>query len=110
MVTYTQDKERNGKAVGYKDMTRERQIEILMMDRCTKPEAEKFLKRGTTIFEDLEENFDNYMDEWKSSCIDEEEYTQMVNNFKKMIETGEAVTDWSVVKLEGKNYYIMYVL
>ena len=37
-------------------MTREKQIEILMEDRCTKSEAEKHLKNGTTIFEDFEEN------------------------------------------------------
>ena len=46
-------------------MTREKQIEILMEDRCTKSEAEKHLKNGTTIFEDFEENFDKYMKEWK---------------------------------------------
>ena len=46
-------------------MTREKQIEILMEDRCTKSEAEKHLKNGTTIFEDFEENFDKYMEEWK---------------------------------------------
>ena len=26
-------------------------IEILIMDRCTKSEAEKHLKKGTTVFE-----------------------------------------------------------
>ena len=36
-------------------MTIEKQIEILMEDRCTKSEAEKQLKNGTTIFDDLEE-------------------------------------------------------
>lgn len=81
-----------------------------MMDRCTRSEAEKHLKRGSTVFEDFEENFDLYMDEWESSCIDEEEYTQMVNSYKKMIETGEPVTDWGVVKENGKTYYIQYVL
>ena len=33
-------------------MTREREIELLMMDRCTKSEAEKHLKDGSTVFED----------------------------------------------------------
>ena len=76
-------------------MTREKQIEILMEDRCTKSEAEKHLKNGTIIFEDFEENFEKYMDE---------------EVYRNMIETGEPITDWGVVKLEGKTYYIQYVL
>ena len=91
-------------------MTIEKQIEILMEDRCTKSEAEKHLKNGTTIFEDFEENFDKYMEEWKYLADDEEEYTKMVKSYRNMIETGEPVIDWGVVKLEGKTYYIQYVL
>ena len=91
-------------------MTREMEIEILMEDRATKSEAEKLLKMGTTIFEDFEENFDKYMEEWKYLAEDEEEYIKMVEGYKKMIETGEPITDWGVVKLEGKTYYIQYVL
>ena len=34
----------------------------------------------------------------------------MVNDYKKMIETGNPVTDWGVVKLDGKTYYIQYFL
>ena len=84
-------------------MTREREIEILMEDRCTKSEAEKHLKNGTIIFEDFEENFDKYMEEWD---IEEEEREA----YKKMIETGELITDWGVVKIDDKTYYIMYAL
>ena len=91
-------------------MTREKQIEILMEDRCTKSEAEKHMKKGTTLFEDFEENFDKYMEEWKYLAEDEEEYNNMVKSYRNMIETGEPVTDWGVVKLEGKTYYIQYVL
>ena len=91
-------------------MTREMEIEILMKDRCTKSEAEKHLKNGTTIFEDFEKNFEKYMEEWKYLAEDEEEYNNMVKSYRNMIETGEPVTDWGVVKLEGKTYYIMYVL
>ena len=81
-----------------------------MEDRCTKSEAEKHLKNGTTIFDDFEENFDKYMEEWKYLAEDEEEYTKMVEGYKKMIKTGIPVTDWGVVKKDGKTYYIMYVL
>lgn len=84
-------------------MTREMEIEILMEDRCTKSEAEKHLKNGTIIFEDFEENFEKYMDE-----LDIEEEEREV--YRNMIETGEPITDWGVVKLEGKTYYIQYVL
>ena len=91
-------------------MTMEKQIEILMEDRCTRAEAEKHLKNGTTIFDDFEENFDKYMEEWKYLAEDEEEYNNMVKSYRNMIETGEPVTDWGVVKKDGKTYYIMYVL
>ena len=92
-------------------MTREKQIEILMEDRCTKSEAEKHLKNGTTIFDDFEENFDKYMEEWKSGYAeDSEDYTREVESYRNMIETGNPVTDWGVVKKDGKTYYIQYVL
>ena len=84
-------------------MTIEKQIEILMEDRCTKSEAEKHLKNGTTIFDDFEENFESYLDEWD---IEEEEREA----YRKMIETGNPVTDWGFVKVDGKTYYIQYVL
>ena len=92
-------------------MTREMEIEILMEDGCTKSEAEKFLKNGTTIFEDFEENFDAYMEEWKAGYAEgSENYVEMVENYRKMIETGIPATDWGVVNKDGKTYYIMYVL
>ena len=91
-------------------MTRAKEIEILMEDRCTKLEAERHLKNGTTVYDDFEENFDLYMEEWKESCCDEEEFQKMVSDYKKMIETGNPVTDWGVVELDGKTYYIQYML
>lgn len=91
-------------------MTRAKEIEILMEDRCTKSEAEKLLKNGTIIYEDFEENFDLYMEEWKGEFSDEEDFQIMVNDYRKMIETGNPTTDWGVVKLDGKTYYIQYVL
>ena len=92
-------------------MTREKQIEILMEDRCTKSEAEKHLKNGTTIFEDFEENFDKYMEEWKSGFAeDSEDYFEMVESYRNMVETGIPATDWGIVKKDGKTYYIQYAL
>ena len=92
-------------------MTREKQIEILMEDRATKSEAEKLLKNGTTIFEDFEENFDKYMEEWKSGFAeDSEDYFEMVESYRNMVETGIPATDWGIVKKDRKTYYIQYAL
>lgn len=84
-------------------MTREKEIEILMEDRCTKSEAEKHLKNGTTIFDDFEKNCESYLDEWN---IDEEDR----NEYRKMAKEKIPVTDWGIVEKDGKTYYIMYVL
>lgn len=87
----------------YGIMEKETQIEILMKDKCTRKEAERHLKNGSTVFEDFEENFESYMDEWG---VEEEEQEK----YKDMIKTGNPVADWGVVKKDGKTYYIMYVL
>ena len=86
-------------------MTREKEIEILMMDRCTKSEAENLLQNGTTVFdgEDFKSNFDRYMDDWDA---DDEERAQ----YKAMIDQKKPVPDWGIVEDEGKTYYIMYSL
>lgn len=90
-------------------MTMQEQIEILMDDGCTKSEAEKHLKNGSTVYYDLEENLDKYLADW--SYLDDGvggvKYTDSV---RKMVRTGEPLTDWGIVKKNGKNYYIEYVL
>lgn len=92
-------------------MTREREIEILMMDRCTKSEAEEHLKNGTIIYEDFEENFDKYMKEWETVYVeDSEDYIELVEDMRRMVESGIPVKDWGIVKDEGKTYYIEYCL
>lgn len=80
-------------------------IEILMMDKCTKQEAEKHLKNGTVVFEgeDFEKHFDDYMDEWG---MDEEERLE----YRAMIDAKKPVADWGIVEHEGTTWYIMYVL
>lgn len=80
-----------------------RNIEILMMDGCTKSEAKKHLKNGTTVFEDFEEHFEDYMNEWAIGEDDREEYKVMIND--KI-----PVSDWGIVEDAGKTFYIMYVL
>ncbi|MCM1387334.1 MAG: hypothetical protein NC231_08410 [Bacillus sp. (in: Bacteria)] len=80
-------------------------LDILMLDGCTKSEAEKHLQRGTTVFEsdDFENHFDDYMNEWG---IDEGERTE----YRHMIDEKKPVQDWGIVQHEGKTWYIMYVL
>lgn len=84
-------------------MTKEREIEILMLDHCTKKDAEKHLKMGTTVFEDFEKYFDILM---KELSIEEED----IPAYKKMIEEKVPVADWGIVEDDGKTYYIMYCL
>lgn len=87
-------------------MTRERPVEILMKDGCSKSEAEKYLNRnGVTIFtaEDFEENFGQYMKDWN---IDEDDLLV----YKDMVERKIPASDWGIVEDNGKTYYIMYVL
>lgn len=84
-------------------MEREFEIDILMCDRCTRAEAKKHLEKGTTIFEDFEENFNGYMEEWN---IDEEEQ----EIYKQMIVDKIPALDWGIVEKNNKVYYIMYAL
>ena len=84
-------------------MTKEREIELLMLDKCTKLEAEKHLKNGSTIFEDFEENIESYLDEWNIEEEDKDEY-------RKMVIDKIPANDWGIVEDNGKTYYIMYVL
>lgn len=84
-------------------MTREKEIALLMLDRCTKSEAEKHLKNGSIIFEDFEENIESYLDEWNIEEEDKDEY-------RKMVTDKIPARDWGIVEDDGKTYYIMYVL
>lgn len=84
-------------------MTKEQEIKILMADNCTKSEAEKHLKDGTIIYEDLEENLDVYLKEY-----DDEEFTALIKDMIKK-KDGHAI-GWGVVEENGKTYYINYVL
>lgn len=81
-------------------------IDILLEDNCTKAEAKKYLETGTTIYRDLEEGLEGYCEEWDNCCADDG-YSDMV---REMVRTHKPCTDWGCVKIEGKWYYIMYVL
>lgn len=84
-------------------MTREKEVELLMKDGDTRSEAEKHLKDGAMIIEDLAENLESYLDEWD---IDEEDR----ETYRNMVENKIPVADWGIVEDDGKTFYIMYVL
>lgn len=86
-------------------MTKERQIEILMMDCGTRSDAEKHLKNGSVIFdgEDFQKHFESYMDELDA---DEEERAR----YRAMVDHKKSIPDWGIVEDGGKTYYIMYAL
>ena len=90
-------------------MTKQEQIEILMADGCTKSEAEKYLKNGTTVYYDLEEHLDKYLSDWEylNDDSDDIKYTDSV---AKMVQTKEPLVDWGIVEKDGKTYYIEYAL
>ena len=79
------------------------EIKILMMDGCTESEAKKHLERGTIVYSDITEHFERYAEEWQ---LDEDERKAI----KNMIDTKEPAQDWGVVEIEGKTYFIKYVL
>lgn len=78
-------------------------IEVLMMDGCTKAEAEKHLQKGAPVFDDFEEKFDSYMNEWGIEDDEKEMY-------RKMISTKSPIEDWGIVEDGDKTYYIMYCM
>ena len=78
-------------------------VDILMLDRCTRAEAEKHLKNGTVVFKDFEERLESYLDEWGIEEEDREAY-------RKMVTDKIPVADWGIVEQDGKTYYISYVI
>lgn len=78
-------------------MKNEMMINVLMADGCTRAEAEKFIKAGTTIYTDEQE-----IVEFAKEVSDNEPIT--LDNIKN-----GNVTDISYVRYNGNDYYIVYV-
>ena len=78
-------------------MTNEMMIDVLMADRCTRTEAERFLKAGTTIYTDEKE-----IVKFAKEVSDNESIT--LDNIKN-----GNVTDISYLRYNGNDYYIVYV-
>ena len=78
-------------------MTNEMMIDVLMADRCTRTEAERFIKAGTTIYTDEQE-----IVKFAKEVSDNESIT--LDNIKN-----GNVTDISYLRYNGNDYYIVYV-
>ena len=78
-------------------MTNEIMINVLMADRCTRAEAEKFIKAGTTIYTDEQE----IVNVAREVSADE---TITLDNIKN-----GNVTDIGFVRYDDNDYYIVYV-
>ena len=78
-------------------MTKGLMIDVLMADRCTRTEAERFIKAGTTIYTDEQE----IVNIAKEVSADE---TITLDNIK----SGN-VTDINYIRYNGNDYYIVYV-
>ena len=94
-------------------MTKERKIQILMKDRCTRKEAEYFLQTGTIIFEadEMIKYFESYMNEWfPENEIEPKERAENIEQFRNMVYKNIPLKDWSIIEDNGEKFYIMYVL
>ena len=78
-------------------MTSEIMIDVLIADRCTRAEAEKFLKTGTTIYTE-----DQEIVEIAREVSDDETIT--IDDIKS-----GSVTDISYARYNNNDYYIVYV-
>lgn len=80
-------------------MDRSKEIEILIADGCTGAEAKRHLLNGTVVYDDFEENLEAYIDDVENP-----------EDYRKMVRTKIPMQDWGIVEMQGKTYYIMYVL
>lgn len=95
--------EADGMEQPYKVVEDPDDLDILIANGCTESEAKKHLERGTIVYNDLEDNFESYVEAWQ---LNKEEREAI----KNMINTKEPAQDWGVVKFGEKTYFISYTL
>ena len=81
-----------------------KEIEILLADGCTIAEAKRFLDSNNVMIFESEE-FKKYFKDYMEDLSIEKEDIVLYEN---MINKNEPVQDWSIVKYQGKTYYIAY--
>lgn len=96
-------------------MTHEDEVRVLMADRMTEEAADRYLKQGAVVYEaaEFKEHFDDYLKELLNSYFgneDDEMYLAQAEEYKNLVKSNTPPRDWSVVEVDGKTYYIMYVL
>lgn len=93
-------------------MTKERQIQILMADRCTKAEAERFLNDGTQIYtaDELREILEKWPEELIPENTDPEEVAETKAAYLEMLDHNIEMQDHSIVEVDGQKYIIAYVI
>ena len=78
-------------------------LKVLMEAGHSQQEAMEHLKKGTIVYDDLEEHFWDYVNEWQLDSMG-------VDALWKMIVYKIAPVDWDCVEFHGKWYYIEYCL
>lgn len=84
----------------------ERDIYILEYCGFSRNEAIAELERGTTVYDavELENNLENYLQEWQFEDGDANEICEMISSHGKTLADG-----WSAVSVNHKYYYICEV-
>lgn len=90
-------------------MTREDEIKALMADRCTRQEAERHLKKGTIVYECMDDYIDCLADNCLLDLLMEEQNCKTVEEFKTAVKYGK-VEDTAAVTVDGHLYVIEYSL
>lgn len=83
-------------------MTKEKMIEILMYNRCTKNEAINYIKNGTVVLGSNE--IDDFLKDFNTSAYDANDIVTV-----ERIETGKVV-DFDCITFQGEKFYISYVI
>ena len=88
-----------------------RDIEVLILDNCTRREAVAHLNNGSVVYEaeDLEKFIEDFLDGWGYNYDEESKEDKKL--FYDMIKTGKSTMEgWNVVNHGKKRYYISYCL
>lgn len=84
-------------------MKREHMIAILMADKCTKNEAERFIRQNEVMVFEEGNLFGYWSEYWRS-----EEGCQDFEDFRKMVDNGVLAPYLSHVIYNNVDYYIEY--
>ena len=88
-------------------------IDVLAALGYSEKRAKAMLEKGVaTVYSgDLEDGLEEYLEEWFHPSMgwdsEDEETQEIINTYRKMVETKEpANSDWEVIELYGQYYYV----